>query len=87
MPNPSRRSAHHTRQSRFEGSRRQKRAWLLRAVMAGPGATAEEHSRALSTFERQSGRDGISADEVADILAALADEGFIVVRADGWFVG
>ena len=26
LPNPSRRSAHHTRQSRFEGSRRQKRA-------------------------------------------------------------
>ena len=37
LPNPSRRSAHHTRQSRFEGSRRQKRAWLLRAVMADPG--------------------------------------------------
>ena len=87
LPNPSRRSAHHARQSRFEGSRRQKRAWLLRAVMAGPGATAEEHACALSAFERAAGRDGVPADEVADILAALADEGFIVEQAGGWFVG
>jgi len=33
VPNPSRRSRHHARQSSFEGSRRQKRARLLRAVM------------------------------------------------------
>ena len=30
VANPSRRSAHHTRQSAFEGSRRQKRAELVR---------------------------------------------------------
>ena len=37
LPNPSRRSAHHTRQSAFEGSRRQKRAELVRIVLAaGP---------------------------------------------------
>jgi A/G-specific adenine glycosylase len=87
MPNPSRRSAHHTRQSRFEGSRRQKRAWLLRAVMAGPGATADEHARALSSFEREAGRDVVSAEDVAEILSALADEGFILERGSGWFVG
>ena len=34
FPNPSRRSKSHSRQSAFEGSHRQKRAWLLRAVMA-----------------------------------------------------
>jgi len=56
-------------------------------VMAGPGATTEEHARALSTFEREAGRDGVPADEVGDILAALADEGFIMQHADGWFVG
>jgi hypothetical protein len=32
------------------------------------------------------GRDGLSAEETADILAALADDGFIVQRGDGWFV-
>ena len=41
VPNPSRRSRGHTRQSRFEGSHRQKRAELLRVLLAhrgdGPG--------------------------------------------------
>jgi A/G-specific adenine glycosylase len=86
MPNPSRRSAHHTRQSRFEGSRRQKRAWLLRAVMAGPGATSADHADALSASERAAGRDTITAEEVVAILSALADEGFVVERAGRWFV-
>ena len=38
VPNPSRRSAHHVRQSPFEGSQRQKRARLLRAVMRAGSA-------------------------------------------------
>jgi A/G-specific adenine glycosylase len=86
LPNPSRRSAHHTRQSKFEGSRRQKRAWLLRAVMAGPGDSAEELAGALSAAERTAGRDSVAAEEVADILAALAAEGFIAEREGDWFV-
>jgi A/G-specific adenine glycosylase len=37
LPNPSRRSAHYTRQSRFEGSFRQRRGALLRSLLAeGP---------------------------------------------------
>ncbi len=86
LPNPSRRSAHHTRQSRFEGSRRQKRAWLLRAVLADPGAATDEHARALSRAEREAGRDSVPVDEVDEILRALADEGFIAERGGGWFV-
>lgn len=35
-PNPSRRSKHHTRQSRFEGSLRQFRGIILRRLLAGP---------------------------------------------------
>ncbi len=86
LPNPSRRSAHHTRQSRFEGSRRQKRAWLLRAVMAGPGDSAEDLAHALSASERSAGRDSVPADDVAGILAALAREGFVAERDGGWFI-
>ena len=86
LPNPSRRSAHHARQSRFEGSRRQKRAWLLRAVLAGPGMATDDHARALSAFEREAGRDSVAADEVEEILTALAAEGFIVRHDGGWFV-
>ncbi len=47
LPNPSRRSAHHARQSPFEGSNRQKRARLLRAVLAEPGRSAAELAGAV----------------------------------------
>ena len=40
--NASRRSAHYTRQSAFEGSRRQKRACLVRIVLACPGIAVEQ---------------------------------------------
>jgi A/G-specific adenine glycosylase len=42
FPNPSRRSKHHSKQSRFEGSFRQKRANLLREVLARPNQSAAE---------------------------------------------
>jgi A/G-specific adenine glycosylase len=35
-PNPSRRSKHHARQSRFEGSLRQARGVILRRLLQGP---------------------------------------------------
>jgi len=41
-PNPGRRSSHHVRQSRFEGSNRQLRSRLLRSLMAGAGISAAE---------------------------------------------
>lgn len=86
LPNPSRRSAHHTRQSRFDGSRRQKRAWLLRAVMEDPGLPAEEYARDLAASERAAGRDASGPDEVVRILGDLAVEGFLARDADGWCV-
>jgi len=52
LPNPSRRSAHHTKQSAFEGSRRQKRARILRAVMAEPGRDADSHAIELAQWQR-----------------------------------
>ncbi len=51
VANPSRRSAHHTRQSAFEGSRRQKRAELVRIVLAAPGIAAPELAGRLDAFE------------------------------------
>jgi len=87
LPNPSRRSAHHTQQSRFEGSRRQKRAWLLRAVMEEPGLPVEEYARDLGRAERDAGRDAPDGDEVSAILGDLAAEGFLAAEGDRWFVG
>lgn len=67
LPNPSRRSRHHVRQSPFEGSRRQLRARLLRAVMEAPGATDEE----LAVL--------VAAEPVAasELLGELVGEGFL----------
>ena len=78
LPNPSRRSAHPTRQSAFEGSRRQKRAELVRIVLAaGPeGIDAAEAGALLNETERRAGRDGVGDEEIASIIDDLASEGF-----------
>jgi A/G-specific adenine glycosylase len=76
FPNPSRRSSHHARQSTFEGSRRQKRARLLRAVLADPGSGAEAYAAGL----------GIEPTEAEELLEALAAEGFLVCDGDRWSV-
>lgn len=86
QPNPSRRSAHHTRQSRFEGSRRQRRAFLLRAVMAEPGLTAEEYAETLARADRDAGRVAPRASEAESIMTSLCEEGFLSRDGDRWFV-
>jgi len=77
VPNPSRRSAHHGRQSAFEGSRRQKRSRLLRAVMDAPGSSAEELATGLA----------LDAGEALGILEDLAAEGFVARDGESWQVG
>jgi A/G-specific adenine glycosylase len=68
LPNPSRRSRHHTLQSPFEGSHRQLRARLLRAVMELPGSTAEELAAGFGEDSTRAGQ----------ALAELEAEGFLV---------
>lgn len=84
LPNPSRRSRHHTRQSRFEGSHRQKRALLLRLVMAASLLTTEDAAVELSAIEVVQGREALAVSEAAELLEELAAEGFLVCEADGW---
>jgi A/G-specific adenine glycosylase len=76
-PNPSRRSAHHTRQSVFEGSTRQKRARILRLVLELPGVTAQQAAEEIFQGDEPS---------AAQMLESLAAEGFIVREGDGWRV-
>ena len=79
--NASRRSAHYTRQSTFEGSRRQKRAEVVRIVLAAEGAISlEEVHLLLNDFERDHGRDGVEDELFASIMADLAQEGFFAVE-------
>ena len=76
VANPSRRSAHHTRQSAFEGSRRQKRAEIVRVVLAEPGIGRDELARRLDAFERAAGRDGVDGAAFDSIVDDLIAEGF-----------
>ncbi len=77
VPNPSRRSSHHTRQSPFEGSRRQRRARLLRLVMDMPGANASDLAEAL----------GVTESETRELLESLRDEGFMTDAGGTWNIG
>ncbi len=80
---PARRSASYTRQSAFTGSHRQKRAEVLRIVLAAPSATAQEIFSQLQEIERMSGRAPVSADEFDAIIRELVAEGFFLAPT-GW---
>jgi A/G-specific adenine glycosylase len=86
LPNPSRRSRHHTRQSAFEGSARQKRAELLRLVLAAPGSTTEDLTERLNTLERAAARDTTPPDETETLLTTLAQEGFLLTQNTHWHI-
>jgi A/G-specific adenine glycosylase len=86
LPNPSRRSLHHTRQSTFEGSARQKRAELLRLVLAHPGSNADELTAGLNALEHSAGRAMTESGEVASILTTLAREGFLTPQGTTWHI-
>ena len=75
--NPTRRSAHYARQSSFEGSRRQKRAWIVRRVLAAPeGVPAQVVLRELSKEERGAGRESVEPELFDSIVSDLVSEGF-----------
>lgn len=81
--NPSRRSAHYARQSEFEGSRRQKRAWIVRRVLAEPEGVPDGAVLAdLNEAERAGGRGGVDRLLFDSIVDDLVREGFFR-RVDG----
>lgn len=75
-PNPGRRSSHHVKQSRFEGSNRQLRSRLLREIMAEPGLSLENVIIRLAA-ER---------DSVERNLEAMQREGLLVKRGRRYYV-
>ncbi len=74
LPDPSRRGAKYARQGRFEGSRRQSRAAVLRAVLAEPGLAAGAYAVAA----------GLDGAFCLELLAELAAEGFLSRSSDRW---
>lgn len=81
--NPTRKSASYTKQSAFEGSRRQKRAWIVREVMACPDIAHDELHRRLDEVELRAGRDRVPDADFDSIVSALAGEGFFSRSDDG----
>ncbi|MDR2864040.1 MAG: A/G-specific adenine glycosylase [Spirochaetaceae bacterium] len=73
--NPSRQSAHYTRQSRFEGSFRQRRGALLRALVTGGPANAE-------SLQKDSGS---SPDEFYPVIEAL-EKDLMVCCKEGMYM-
>lgn len=84
LPNPSRRSKHHTKQSKFEGSRRQKRAELVRFVLAQHQATLPEMVAALTQFEESQGRGAPTEELVQSIVSDLVKEGFFAQEGSSY---
>lgn len=89
LPNPSRRSASYSRQSKFEGSRRQKRAHIVRMLLAArdgrpAGITLAEAVAGVNEMEAAAGREPVERDLVAGILTDLEREGFCRVEGDRW---
>ncbi len=90
VPNPSRRSASHARQSRFEGSHRQRRAELLRVLLAHRGEAAgvgfAEILAELANVEGKAGRSPVDPVELEALLDELAREGFCRRESGTWHV-
>lgn len=88
VPNPSRRSRAHVRQSRFEGSHRQKRAMLVRALLAhrGEGVDVSTLAAELTAQELEAGRDPVTAAMVLELLDEIAGEGFCHLEGELWSV-
>jgi len=76
FPNPSRRSLHHTVQSRFEGSDRQIRGALLRLLLEVDGMTAAAIGLKLA----------VNGDRLQRILDGMLQEGFVVKRGRRYLI-
>ena len=83
--NLNRQSKTYARQSAFEGSRRQKRAFLLRQVLDDPGQTADELLRALNWEEVSCKRPEVPEGEMQGILADLVKEGFFTCKEGRYY--
>ena len=88
VPNPSRRSKSYARQSRFEGSRRQKRAEAVRMLLdaQGEGVSADGVAERLNAMESAAGRPAVEEGLVASIMADLEREGFCRCEGGRWVV-
>ncbi len=83
--NASRRSKSYTRQSKFEGSRRQKRAFVVRELLSHQGIPAEHMKNSLDAFEVAAGREATTQELFDGIVSDLQREGFLRVEGGRLF--
>lgn len=76
LPNPSRKSRHHTRQSRFEGSDRQIRGSIIRELIRAPHQTLTELAKKLDT----------DTTRVRSIITKMHDEGLVKKRGSKFVI-
>ncbi len=77
VANPSRRSKHYARQGKFEGSRREKRSFLLRQVLDSPeGINVEDLGVLFDEYEREAGRGAVDRALFESLVDDLVSEGF-----------
>ncbi len=91
VPNPSRRSKSYTRQSKFEGSHRQKRAEVVRLLldensMGTDGLELAKIHEIISNIELSKNRDAVDVEEILKVLDELLKEGFIEVNNDKYLI-
>lgn len=88
LPNPSRRSRAHTKQSRFEGSHRQKRAAIVRLLLGAQtaGLDIQQATEALNASEIEAGRTPVDETYVLGTLDELTREGFCSEHDGIWRV-
>ena len=87
IPNPSRRSKSHVKQSRIEGSHRQKRAELLRVLLAHKdegGAEFDTLHQELCQIEVNAGRETLDEQVTLGLLEELVKEGFCQKNNEYW---
>lgn len=78
--NPTRASTSYTRQSKFEGSRRQKRAELIRILIeASSGVERSKVKQQLDAIEETGGRESVDNVLFDELLTELYQEGFISI--------
>lgn len=79
--NPTRASTSYARQSKFEGSRRQKRAELVRIALGAPkGIKRTKAKELLDAVEVAAGREAVDQELFDSMIDDLAREGFLTLK-------
>ena len=86
--NPSRRSKTYARQSKFEGSHRQKRAEIVRILLAqgGQGLMFDDIVELLNGWEEATRRESTAPAEVQDLLNELLKESMCSCLDERWHI-